>query len=89
MYIVSFHNGSVAISISINAAREAEEARGLFRWLRHDYQAPNETAKTTGDLDLGEQVPLPAGATIIPWPKTLPEQVSAVAGLLQGAATPL
>ena len=32
---------------------------------------------------------LSASATIIPWPKTLPEQVSAVAGLLQDTAAPL
>jgi hypothetical protein len=75
--------------VALNAARAAEEARGIIRWLRPDYQAPNEAPKTTGNLDLGEAPALPATATIIPWPKTLPEQVSAVAGLLQGAAAPL
>ena len=75
--------------VALNAARAAEEARGLIRWLRPDYQAPNAAPQGTGSLDLGEAAPLPASATIIPWPKTLPEQVSAVAGLLQGAATPL
>jgi hypothetical protein len=75
--------------VALNAARAAEEARGVVRWLRPDYQAPNEAPKTTGNLDLGETPALPASATIIPWPKTLPEQVSAVAGLLQGAAAPL
>jgi hypothetical protein len=75
--------------VALNAARAAEEARGLIRWLRPEYQAPNEAPKTTGTLDLGEAPTLPASATIIPWPKTLPEQVSAVAGLLQGAAAPL
>jgi len=75
--------------VALNAARAAEEARGVIRWLRPDYQAPNEAPKTTGNLDLGEAPALPATATIIPWPKTLPEQVSAVAGLLQGAAAPL
>jgi hypothetical protein len=75
--------------VALNAARAAEEARGIIRWLRPEYQAPNEAPRTTGNLDLGESAPLPASATIIPWPKTLPEQVSAVAGLLQGATTPL
>ena len=75
--------------VALNAARAAEEARGLIRWLRPEYQAPNEAPKTTGNLDLGEAPALPASATIIPWPKTLPEQVSAVAGLLQGATIPL
>jgi hypothetical protein len=75
--------------VALNAARAAEEARGVVRWLRPDYQAPNEAPKTTGNLDLGDAAPLTATATIIPWPKTLPEQVSAVAGLLQGATAPL
>ena len=75
--------------VALNAARAAEEARGIIRWLRPAYQAPNEAPKTTGNLDLGETSVLPASAIIIPWPKTLPEQVSAVAGLLQGATTPL
>ncbi len=75
--------------VALNAARAAEETRGVIRWLRPDYQALNEAPKTTGNLDLGETSALPATATIIPWPKTLPEQVSAVAGLLQGAAGPL
>lgn len=74
---------------ALNAARAAEEARGVIRWLRPDYQAPKKAPKSTGNLDLGEATALPASATIIPWPKTLPEQVSAVAGLLQGAAGPL
>lgn len=75
--------------VALNTARAAEEARGLVRWLRPAYQAPNEAPKTTGSLDLGDAPALPAGATIIPWPKSLPEQVSAIAGLLQGAAAPL
>lgn len=72
-------------------SRYSKEAisRKLVRWLRPAYQAPNEAPKTTGSLDLGDAPALPAGATIIPWPKSLPEQVSAVAGLLQGAAAPL
>jgi hypothetical protein len=75
--------------VALNAARVTEEARGVIRWLRPEYQAQNEAPKTTGNLDLGDALVLPATATIIPWPKTLPEQVSAVAGLLQAASTPL
>lgn len=75
--------------VTLNAVRAAEEARGVIRWLRPEYQAPNVAPQTNGNLDLGEIPTVLAGATIIPWPKTLPEQVSAVAGLLQGAATPL
>ena len=75
--------------VALNAVRAAEEARGLVRWLRPDYQAPHAAPATSGSLDLGETPALPAGAVIIPWQKTLPEQVSAVAGLLQGAAAPL
>jgi hypothetical protein len=82
--------------VVLNSARATEEARGVIRWLRPSYQDPsrlnaNLVVQPTmnASLDFGEVLALPGGATIIPWPKTLPEQVSVIAGLLQAATTPL
>ena len=74
--------------VALNKERAAEEAKGLIRWLRPDYQAPNYAPRVAGTLDLGEAVAaLPDN--IIPWPATLPEQVSAVQSILATATTPL
>jgi hypothetical protein len=41
--------------VDLNAERAAEEARGLVRWLRPEYQAPNEApAAVQSKMDLGE-----------------------------------
>lgn len=74
--------------VALNKERAAEEARGLIRWLRPEYQAPDYKAPVTQTLDLGEN----DGAlpdNVIPWPGSLPEQVSAVQSILTAAATPL
>ena len=75
--------------VALNKQRAAEEANGLIRWLRPDFQAPGAAAPVSGTLDLDEAPSGPAGATILPWPKSLPDQVSAVAQLLAGAGAPL
>ncbi|MFN3509356.1 MAG: class I SAM-dependent DNA methyltransferase [Allorhizobium sp.] len=74
--------------VALNKERAAEEARGLIRWLRPEYQAPDYKAPVTQTLDLGETATaLPDN--VIPWPGSLPEQVSAVQSILTAAATPL
>ena len=74
--------------VALNKTRAAEEAKGLIRWLRPEFQAPGTTApQVNATLDLGD-APAPAPATIIPWPKTLAEQVSAVASVLAAAPAP-
>lgn len=74
--------------VALNKERAAEEARGLIRWLRPEYQAPDYKAPVTQTLDLGETATaLPDN--VIPWPGSLPEQVSAVQSILSAAATPL
>ncbi len=74
--------------VALNKERAAEEAKGLIRWLRPEFQAPNYAAPITQTLDLGETAAaLPDN--VIPWPGTLPEQVSAVQSILSAAATPL
>ena len=75
--------------VALNRERAAEESKGLVRWLRPEFQAPHETrVATNADLDLGDTATVPVPATIKPWPKTLPEQVSAVAALLSAASAP-
>lgn len=68
--------------VALNKSRAAEEAKGVIRWLRPEFQAPGAIApQVNASLDLGD-APVAAPATIIPWPKTLAEQVSAVATIL-------
>jgi hypothetical protein len=72
--------------VALNKTRAAEEAKGVIRWLRPEFQAPGAAApQVNATLDLGD-APVATPAAIIPWPKTLAEQVSAVAAIL--AASP-
>lgn len=74
--------------VALNKERAAEEARGLVRWLRPEFQAPDYQAPVAQTLDLGEAaVALPD--TVIPWPGSLPDQFGAVQAILTGAGAPL
>lgn len=74
--------------VALNKERAAEEARGLIRYLRPDFQDPGYSAPVNQTLDFGEAaVVLPDN--VIAWPKTLPEQVSAVQSILTAAPSPL
>jgi hypothetical protein len=76
--------------VDLNRERAAEEARGLIRWLRPEYQNPAGQAATAK----GEQTAMDIGPMVstdkAPWPKTLPEQIAAVRNALNdlGTATP-
>jgi hypothetical protein len=74
--------------VALNKQRAAEEAKGLIRWLRPEYQAPEYAAPVTQTLDLGDAA-VALLDNVIPWPTTLPEQVSAVQSVLAGAQAPL
>jgi hypothetical protein len=74
--------------VALNKERATEEANGLVRWLRPEYQAPDYAAPVTQTLDLGDAAPVVA-ENIIPWPISLPDQVSAVQRILAAAPTPL
>lgn len=76
--------------VALNRERANEEARGLIRWLRPEYQNPAGhagVATGTGLLALGETA---TGTARAPWPKALPEQIAAVRAALiaLGTATP-
>jgi hypothetical protein len=76
--------------VRLNAERAAEEARGLVRWLRPEFQAAQATATQT---EIAEEeaptAPKPATAKRAPWPATLPEQIRLVADTVAQSARPL
>lgn len=81
--------------VALNAERAAEEARGLVRWLRPEFQNPQAAmAPTQGELpaddDARDDASAAEAAAVIkpqPWPKDAVAQVRAVADLL--AASPV
>ena len=72
--------------VALNRERAAEEAQGLVRWLRPEFQNPDGRAAApaaTPELDLGETA---AAAGAKPdWPRLLPEQIAAVRAALADA----
>ncbi|HEX9242939.1 MAG TPA: type IIL restriction-modification enzyme MmeI, partial [Anaeromyxobacter sp.] len=74
--------------VKLNAERAAEEARGLVRWLRPEFQAVGEKRKPAqvSLLPVGEAPEAPAGKgkkpARMPWPKAFPEQIAAIRNLL-------
>lgn len=84
----------------LNARRAREEESGTIRWLRPEFQARRTVGDQTAieiqdderDADQGDSVLGPSSSKApirVPWPKTLPEQVRAVAGTLDGAGRSL
>jgi hypothetical protein len=74
----------VARVVALNAERRAEEAEGLVRWLRPEYQAPTEIRQRRAQaaLDVAADQAAPAA-----WPKSRPAQFVTVRSAL--AAQPL
>jgi hypothetical protein len=73
--------------VKLNAERAAEEAKGLVRWLRPEFQAAGAKAKKPTQVALiGTGEPDKVAATgksaKQPWPKALPEQIAAIRTLL-------
>jgi hypothetical protein len=69
--------------VDLNHQRAAEEAQGKVRWLRPDYQAPDQAPEQT-KLDTGEEADTTSTAapatttTKQTWPKTLQAQIRAI-----------
>ena len=81
--------------VELNAARAAEEARGLVRWLRPEYQnpsaavAPEQSEAELDDTTDFESAPAAAAATgKLTWPKQMREQVAAVRHALSQSPLP-
>jgi hypothetical protein len=79
--------------VTLNAERAREEAQGLVRWLRPEYQKPQgEQPAVQARMDLGEEEAATLATSLkakTPWPKTLPEQVQAVRTALVTSAGPV
>ncbi len=85
--------------VALNAERAAEEARGLVRWLRPEFQNAGATARPEqteidtaaddGDSTDTATTAVTVPAKPAPWPKDTIEQVRAVADLMAASATPL
>ena len=75
--------------VALNKERAEEEVAGQIRWLRPEYQKPEDKQATAGrsmEMDLG----VAAKVEKAPWPKALPDQIAAVRKALSelGEATP-
>lgn len=69
--------------VALNAERAEEERDGRVRWLRPGYQAPDELTETQPALPgAAPAEPEIAAGAISPWPKKLPERITAVHDLL-------
>ncbi len=78
--------------VSLNIERAAEEARGLIRWLRPEFQNPEGSTKQT-EMTVGEaeqSKPKPGKKPRkTPWPKALPDQVRILREALVAHAIPV
>ena len=72
--------------VALNAERRAEEATGLVRWLRPEYQAPNAAATQSALSGLVDIAAAAAPTRKQPWPAAIPDQFRAVKDALR--ATP-
>ncbi len=87
--------------VQLNARRAQEEAQGQVRWLRPEFQNPQQSlsnqelltldsSRLKADLAQKDPAAAPAGAVSAqPWPSSLPEQVRAVAGVLAASGAAL
>ena len=62
--------------VALNAERAAEEAAGTVRWLRPEFQAPEETRRRAAaiQIEMPAAEPTPAPAAADAWPKDAPAQ---------------
>jgi hypothetical protein len=67
--------------VALNAERAKEEACGLIRWLRPEYQNPGSTQSHQRGL----AVPTLNPRRKLPWPKALSERVKAVSAALSAS----
>ena len=77
--------------VALNAERAKEEASGLIRWLRPDYQNPGGAQGQQTALAVGGETEKPQKQRggKLPWPKTMAERVKAVNVALAGVKQPV
>lgn len=77
--------------VALNKERAAEEARGVIRWLRPDYQAPETVTLAARPMLEEEERALASEAKDLslepqPWPKDLKDQLGALRAVLTSSA---
>jgi len=75
--------------VALNAQRAAEEARGLVRWLRPEYQAPDHAPAPAVQSTLLEEEAISAPAAKPAWPNELAARATAVRAALAAFARPV
>lgn len=78
--------------VALNAERAKEEARGLVRWLRPDYQIPKLGHKVAKPADAEKaeiEMVLAAAPDPRPWPADARDQFAAVRTLLDATPEPM
>ncbi|MDF7826413.1 hypothetical protein P4B35_20455 [Pontiellaceae bacterium B12227] len=86
--------------VALNTARAAEEAQGTIRWLRPEFQCPEEQGALNVDgasSSVQHEQRASANATKLeapstkkqPWPKSLPDQVQTLRAALAAAPGPV
>jgi hypothetical protein len=75
--------------VELNRERAAEEARGIVRWLRPEFQNPEGArAATQTNLPIAAESETPTAPAAVkkqPWPKSLAEQAQAVRAALSSS----
>ena len=75
--------------VALNAERAAEEVRGLVRWLRPEYQSPQQSAvRAAAPAEVAAEE-ADSGETPRPWPEGLAEQAAAVRAALVALGRPV
>jgi hypothetical protein len=76
--------------VALNAERAAEEARGVVRWLRPEYQIPRAglTVQQPTLVEYEEEVAAVVAAEAQAWPSKMAEQAQAVRAALVGLGRP-
>jgi hypothetical protein len=68
--------------VALNAERAAEEARGLIRWLRPEFQAPTQKPTQLVSSEAARPSTAPTAIAARPWPKTFFERASTIRDLV-------
>ncbi|MBC3538993.1 class I SAM-dependent DNA methyltransferase [Rufibacter sediminis] len=69
--------------VVLNKERAQEEARGLIRWLRPEYQNPQGNQQADIGIETTAKTVKTSAKEVLTWPKTLAEQAQAVQRALQ------
>jgi hypothetical protein len=73
--------------VALNEERQAEERRGVIRWLRPEYQQTALLGQAGLEIEM-EEAAAPVSARR-PWPASLPERVGAIRAVLAEGRQPL